>query len=309
MQTLDVFDRQFATDELCKQFLAEQRWPKGVTCPRCGAKERVYALKARPFHWLCKNVECGGRNGYRFSVITKTIFQDTKVPLRLWFKVGYLMLTSKKGMSALQIHRVIFGEYSGSDWRTSWYMCHRWRAAMRGDVLKLDGIVEVDETYVGGSASNAHDGNRGKKTSAVRGRRGNLVPPKIGVIGAIARKGNVVARVLYEADAMSKRDFVRNMVSDKVSLLASDKAGGYQSLRHDGYKHESVDHSRGEYVRGSVHTANLDSFWSLLKRGVMGTFHKVSADYLPLYVNEFSFRHNHRHDPEMFRAMVATCGQ
>src|SRR5438552_4534356 len=150
MQTLQGFDRQFPTDEACKDYLAGKRWPDGVRCPRCGAKEKVYALKARPFHWICKNADCGGRNGYRFSVITHTIFQDTKIPLKLWFKVGYLMLVGKKGISALQVHRVIFGENSGSDYHTSWYMCMRWRAAMKGDFVPLAGEVEVDETFVGG---------------------------------------------------------------------------------------------------------------------------------------------------------------
>src|SRR5437879_5352347 len=148
--------RQFPTDEACKDYLAGKRWPDGVRCPRCGAKEKVYALKARPFHWLCKNADCGGRNGYRFSVITRTIFEDTKIGLRLWFKVGYLMLTAKKGISALQVHRVIFGEESGSDHHTSWYMCHRWRAAMQGDAFPLSGVVEVDETHLGGKDRNRH---------------------------------------------------------------------------------------------------------------------------------------------------------
>src|SRR6266404_1970088 len=160
MQTLDGFDRQFPTDEACKDYLAKRRWPDGVRCPRCGAKEKVYALKARPFHWLCKNADCGGRNGYRFSVITRTIFEDTKIGLRLWFKVGYLMLTAKKGISALQVHRVIFGEESGSDHHTSWYMCHRWRAAMQGDAFPLSGVVEVDETHLGGKDRNRHKNKR-----------------------------------------------------------------------------------------------------------------------------------------------------
>ena len=310
MQTFEAFDRQFPTDDACKAFVAQMRWPRGkVSCPRCGATERVYALKARPWHWLCKNAECGGRNGYRFSVITRTIFQDTKVSLRQWFKVGYLMLTAKKGISSMQVHRVVFGEESGSDRHTAWYMCHRWRAAMRGDAFPLTGEVEIDETYVGGTASNAHRGNRGKRTSAVPGKRGNLVPPKVGVVGAIARKGNVVAKVIGSMEAPTVKKFVYQTVADTVSLVATDEASAYKLLREEGYPHESVNHPAGEYVRGVVHTANLDSFWSLLKRGVMGTFHHVSEDYLPLYLNEFSFRHNNRKNPDMFAALVATCGQ
>jgi Transposase zinc-ribbon domain len=130
METLSAFDRRFPTEESCKDFLAAQRWPDGVRCPRCNRKEKVYAIK--PYQWRCRNADCGGRNGYKFSVITHTIFQDTKIPLKLWWRVAYFILTSKKGMSALQVHRVIFGEDSGHDYRTTWYMCTRWRAAMKG---------------------------------------------------------------------------------------------------------------------------------------------------------------------------------
>src|SRR6266436_1526100 len=118
MQTLDEFERTFPTDQACKDYIVLKRWPEGVRCPRCNRTEKVYALKARPYHWVCKNADCGKRNGYRFSVTAHTIFEDTKIPLRLWFKVGYLILTSKKGISSLQVHRVIFGDESGSDWRT-----------------------------------------------------------------------------------------------------------------------------------------------------------------------------------------------
>ena len=298
MKTIDAFDRQFPSEESCRQFLADMRWPNGVHCPRCNG-EKVYVLKARPFHWLCKNKDCGGRNGYRFSVITHTIFQDTKIPLKLWFKAGYLMLVSKKGVSALQIHRVIFGENSGSDYHTSWYMCHRWRAAMKGDALKLTGEVEVDETYIGGKEQNKH---KSKRLNA----RGGAVG-KIPVIGAIARKGMVVTKVLDRVSHVNLEQFVHETVKDDVSLVATDEAGGYKLLKRQGYPHETVGHYKGEYVRGNIHTANLDSFWSLLKRGIVGSYHKVSKEYLPLYVNEFSWRFNNRKNPDAFADLVTTC--
>src|SRR6266481_5579005 len=304
MRTIDAFDREFATDDACKKFLVAQRWPGKVTCPRCKATERVYELKARPFHWICKNADCGKRNGYRFSVITRTIFQDTKVPLKLWFKVGYLMMTSKKGISALQIHRVIFGEDSGSDWRTAWYMCQRWRAAMRGDAFKLTGTVEMDETYVGGKGANRH---RQKQLEFREKNKRHPFGGKVGVIGAISRKGNVTAQVIERLNTETVQEFVDHAVAEDVSLVATDKGWHYNVIWFgDGVAHESVDHSKGEYVRGVVHTANLDAFWSLLKRGVVGTFHNVSKKYLPLYLNEFAFRHNHRKDADVFDRLLAS---
>ncbi|UVT17513.1 MAG: IS1595 family transposase [Nitrospira sp.] len=292
--TLSQLMHKFSTEEACKEHLKNLRWPNGVTCPRCN-NAKVYELKKRPFHWVCKAKNCGGPNGYRFSVIAKTIFENTNYPLTVWFQVIYLMMQSKKGISALQIHRQI----GSGDYRTAWYMCHRIRAAMKeGSFGKLMGEVEVDETYLGGKDRNRHRGNR----SSLPGITGG----KVGVIGAIARKGNVVCQIIENTDRLTLSNFVRNTVSEQVSLVATDEHPSYARLGRQ-FPHQIVNHRKGEYVRGNVHTANLDSFWSMLKRGVIGTYHKVSKDYLPLYLAEFSFRHNNRENPDLFNDVLAEC--
>src|SRR6266849_10444740 len=171
MQTLDAFDKRFPTDDACKQYLRDMRWPNGVRCPRCG-NDKVYTL-ARPFNWVCKSgkesvnketgevLTCGKANGYRFSVVTHTIFENTKRPLKSWFKIGFMMLVSKKGVSALQLHRMMYGSKHLNNYHTTWYQCMRLRAAMKdSEWEQLMGVVEVDETFVGGKAHNMHARNR-----------------------------------------------------------------------------------------------------------------------------------------------------
>jgi transposase-like protein len=284
------FEGLFPTDDACKAYLVARRWPAGVRCPRC-SNDKVWELKARPFHWQCN--KCGPRD-YRFSVLVGTVFENTNVPMRQWFKVIYLMLTSKKGISALQVHRMMgFGSY-----QTAHYMCHRIRAALIDpDFCKLLGIVEVDETYIGGKNKNRHWDKKIHGT----GSAGKEI-----VIGAVERQGSVVARVLREANMSTMGHFVRDVVADRVSLIATDEHSGYLGLGPK-LPHDSVRHGQGEYVRGLVHTQTIDSFWSLLKRGIMGSFHHVSAKYLPLYVAEFCWRYNNRKNPDIFGAAVAAC--
>jgi transposase-like protein len=291
--TLAGFDRMFPNEDACKAYLRDQRWPKAVICPRCG-NEKVYASKARPFHWQCTNCGKNPRAPYRFSVTVNTIFENTNYRLLIWFKVLYLMLTSKKGISALQIHRMIG---SGS-YRTAWFMCHRLRAGLADpEFRQLMGVVEIDETYVGGKNRNRHWNKK---------QPGTGTAGKLPVVGAIARKGNVVCQMIENADTETLTRFVRKTVSDRVDLVATDEHSGYRLLKW-AMPHEVVSHSTGEYVRGNVHTQNIESFWSLLKRGVIGTYHNVSKKYLPLYLNEFAFRFNNRKTEDIFGAAIRGC--
>jgi hypothetical protein len=278
-------------EDACKAYLKARRWPDGVRCPRCG-NPAVYELRSRKWHWQCE--KCAP-DGYRFSIIAGTIFENTNKPLRQWFKVVHLITTSKKGISSLQIKRQMgFGSYE-----TALSMTHKIRAAMIEPQQKLGGIVEVDETWIGGKDRNRHWNKRH------HGKTGGKGSGKMPIIGAVQRKGNVITRVLESITAKDAQAFVREMVSDKVSLLATDENRVYDGLHE--YPRHAVEHQKRQYVVGAVHTNTIEGFWSIFKRGVVGTFHKMSAKYMPLYVAEFQFRYNNRANADIFGAVISGC--
>jgi IS1 family transposase len=183
--------------------------------------------------------------------------------------------------------------------KTAWYMAHRIRAALADHpVEQLGGIVEVDETFVGGKFKNRHIGKRGQGGSG-----GGTGSGKIPVAGAVSRKGNVVARVIEDVKSYTLTTFVHEVVSSKVSLVCTDNYKGYRNF-YLSVPHAVVDRSLAEYVIGAVHTNIIEGFWSILKRGVIGTYHQVSRTYLPLYIAEFQFRYNNRANADIFGAAV-----
>lgn len=290
--TVPQFEAAFPDEDACRAYLIARRWPNGVHCPRCGSTE-VTAL-ASGFHWQC--YACAPVTSYRFSHIAGTIFENTNKPLRDWFRVTHMMLTSKKGMSALQIHRTMgFGSY-----KTAWYMCHRIRVALvEQNMDKLGGIVEVDETFIGGKDHNKHVSKRGKN--------GKHAPStKTPIVGAVERKGNVVTKVLKFISKEDLQKFVRETVSNKVSLLATDEFAAYASLKGE-YNHQAVKHSARQYVVGAVHTNTIEGFWSIFKRSIVGSYHKVSEKYLPLYIAECQFKYNNRFNSDIFGTAIKGC--
>lgn len=289
--TAAQFEVMFPDEEACKVYLQARRWPEGAHCPRCG-NVKVFPVKTMPFKWQC--YACAPGAGYRFSVIAGTIFENTNKPLRDWFRVVHYLLASKKGMSALQIQRMMgFGSYE-----TAHSMCHKIRTALIAPEEKLGGIVEVDETWVGGKDYNRH----WDKKSGGRGGRGS---GKTAVIGAVSRKGNVIARVLSRLTRDAAEKFIRETISTNVSLLATDESHIYHRLGE--YPHKTVHHESGKYVIGAVHTNTKEGFWSLFKRGVMGTFHKMSEKLHAAVRCGISVPLQQPRYPDIFGAAIRGC--
>lgn len=280
IMTIIQLCRAYSAEDRCRELLARLRWPTGVTCPRCQSTS-ISRIKDRPIY----DCPCG----YHFSVTAGTVFHDSHLPLLTWFAVVYLLCESKKGMSALQIKRMM-----GVSYKTAWYLCHRIRHSMQalGHEL-LTGTVEVDETYVGGV-------QRGKG-------RGAHATDKAIVIGIRQRKGDL--RLFHAADVKSGTlaRYIKGHISEAVQVIITDEAAMYpraiegEPLLGDYRgKHRTVNHSAGVYVDGDLHTNTVESAFSLLKRGIMGTWHRISVKHLAAYLDEMAFRFNRRNTSDLF---------
>jgi transposase-like protein len=265
---------QYNSDESCRDILEKLRWNENIECPRCGSKSIRHSYTRDQF-------DCASC-GYQFSVTSGTIFHDSHLPLMKWFVAVYLMVESKKGISANQMKRTLNVSY-----KTAWYLCHRIRTAMseiNPELLK--GIVEVDETYVGGKRRNVGHGYRGNK---------------VVVAAAIQRGGSSRLQVVEGTDRLSLHNFIHKYTAPDTEAIYTDELPSYEGIADDDTRHGTVKHSQEQWVNGDVHTNHVENIWSLLKRSIVGSYHKVSVKHLDAYLDELEWRFNNRENPYLFR--------
>ena len=256
----------FPDDESCLDFIFKNRWPKGLTCPNCESKD-FYHVKGRK-SYACK---CG----YQVSPTEGTIFHKSSTLLTLWFHAIFLMSQSKNGVAAKELERQL-----GVTYKCAWRMARQIRLLMSEDDGPLgdNEIVELDETYVGGKA---------------KGKRGRGAAKKTPVFGAVERGGRLKTKVVLNVRKITLNPIIEQMVT-KDAVIVTDESNSYNDVKKSGHLHESINHSKGQYVDGDVHTNTIEGFWSQFKRSVHGTYHSVSRKHLQLYLDEFSFRYSHR---------------
>jgi transposase-like protein len=282
---IELFEK-FGNDEKCRMYLEKLRWPDIVKCIRCQSDKISRIYKRNQFH--CDACQ------YQFSVTAGTIFHDSHLALRKWFAAIYLLSEAKKGMSALQLKRSLRMSY-----KTAWYLCHRIREAVKDDNCEqlLSGIIECDETYIGGKAKNIHKVKLAKMKKSVYGYENKTM-----VMGAIERGGNVRLKVgELPATKETLHAFIKAKIADEANAIFTDEHKGYQGIADEDTLHITVDHAKKEWVRGIVHTNTLESVWSLFKRSIIGSYHQISVKHLDRYVDEFEFRFNNRNNPYLFR--------
>ncbi len=271
----------FHDESKAREWLEQRLWKDGPICPHCGVVDESTLMKGastRPGLRQC--------NACRkpFTVTVGTLYERSKVPLNTWLAATHLMMASKKGMSALEIGRLL-----GLSKKTAWFLCHRIRESLRGtDLTPMGGEgkqIEADETYIGGREKNKHKWQRKKKNIGGQGKEA--------VFALVERKGQVRSQHVPDVTGKTLREILVAQV-DKRSTLNTDDAGQYRKMHKDFPHHQVVNHSIDEYVRGDATTNTIESYFAILKRGIFGTFHHVSQQHLKRYLAEFDFRYNER---------------
>jgi transposase len=263
--TVTQFNQQFPNDAACLDYIFDQRHPDGGLCAGCGRQNTFYRVGTRRCY-SCANC------GHQIHPCEGTIFHKSSTKLKTWFYAMFLMTASKNGVSAKELERL-----TGVTYKTAWRMAHQIRKLMNQGGDLLSGVVEADETYVGGE---------------IKGQARRFENKTI-VAGIVEREGEIRAKVVTNVRAATLLPYIARNVKHG-STVHTDENTSYNKLRKFGYVHATVEHGRKEYVRAEVHTNSVEGFWSQLKRSVNGTFHQVSRDHLQAYVNEFCFRYNHR---------------